>query len=45
MHLEEIGHLLDQVKEYSQETEEGDVGELLDHIFGYKKIRDYELDM
>lgn len=35
--------LLQELKEHKEEIQEGDFEGIIDHIFGYKKIRDYTL--
>lgn len=40
---EAIPFLLKELNEHKEEIAEGEVGGLLDHIYGYKKIRDYTL--
>jgi hypothetical protein len=39
----DFGYLLGELQEHSEEIAEGELGGLLDHIYGYKKIRDFDL--
>ena len=46
--LEEIdnfdyGHIVEEIQEHSEEIKDGELGGLLDHIYGYKKIKDFTL--
>jgi len=35
--------IVEEVQEHSEEIKDGELGGLLDHIYGYKKIRDFTL--
>jgi hypothetical protein len=39
----DLGSAVEEIQEHSEEIKDGELGGLLDHIFGYKKIRDYTL--
>lgn len=41
METETFQYLMEEVSEHRQELEEGQYGGIIDHIFGYKKIKDY----
>jgi putative lipase involved disintegration of autophagic bodies len=40
---EAVPFLLQELNEHKEELAEGEVGGILDHIYGYKKIKDYSL--
>ena len=40
---ESLSYLMEEVKEHKEEIAEGEYGGIIDHIFGYKKIKDYSL--
>ena len=40
---EAVSYLLDELNEHKVEIADGEFGGLLDHIYGYKKIKDYSL--
>lgn len=40
---EAVSYLLGELNEHKEEIADGEFGGILDHIFGYKKIKDYTL--
>jgi hypothetical protein len=40
---ESFEYILEEIKEHQEELKEGELGGILDHIYGYKKTRDYSL--